>query len=530
MRKNFLKIGINFDKKYSNLQTALHTRKTKVIESLLDGTKKAYKKKKPGLKNKKFKTELSDYSADDPVEATLDVGRPHSDYQKSDYEYESSQASSLNLGGESNFSSYSMHSDISDCEDTSLMNRRQILEIRRQKSIDIDGRIASKIKEKMIRKKGGKNKKGGGLVKQASGKQGGIEFGVGLAEGGSPRVGAGKKGAEREREKEAVGREIEGLKAKMKGILGGKNEKLELGFGGVKKKDKKKGKKQEGRLESIKAKKSSSQRFTTQKSSSSSSVDTEYLDLAAHLDENLDTKLNIDAGQVLKRSHQRASSIELDKTPKSHLTGKSAPKDPYLSGIKEEIAADIQNKKELLHKHPTKSKLADTLRDHLISKEKKKGFLEELAMKHIQQAHKQGIPEPPIDNRPRKPEPAYEEINQYTNTSSKLDTWRTGKLTDFITLKHQVQVEKEDPAKKDAEKSELERDLLDPSKNFLDILDMMLSPENIREPSKKLEEANKPDIQVLKDLIMDRKKKQIQLSRHLLLRFDRKAEKKRGSR
>lgn len=515
MKSNFLKVGINFDKKYSNLQQALSTRKTKVIQSLLDGTKNAYKRKK--RKRAKFNTEYSDHSADEGQGGASRPGKPLSDNEKSNYEYESSADTILD------FDSHSMsHDDMAmnempDDDCVSLMNvqRRNAAYVQDDGDDDrdcgVDGvnmklKKTKKKKEKMIKKPVTRQVLKD-LVKST------------LDDVGSPKNGTTPKLVDKSyiegvdakmKQVKGVGDEIKALKDKVKRIMKEKKDKIKLSFKEDKQKKKKKDKKRpnDGRLDSIKASKTESQRFITFNSPETSSVDTEYLDEAIIKANIFDNPLNND--NICKDTSILDQIKQKLDAPKQLIK----PIDTCLpSLISKEIAADIKNKKDLLHKHALKANLSETLREYILTKEKQKTILEDTTSRQYQINKYGGVSDKIVDSGYTRPAPKYDDINQYTNTSSKIDSRLPGQLTDFITLKNQAKPEIKDKIDEIDDKDEFEKDLLNPGKNFLDILDLMLSPDAILEPLTMIEDIkDKPSIQKLKDLIMDRNKKQIQLS------------------
>lgn len=536
------------------MQNALTSRKEKVLSRLLNGDIAAYKRKKKKKKDadKVFKTEFSDQSADDLN--NNGEGKLHSDNDKSDFEYESSEESFLNFlehsdsDHEISFDSETLSEN--ECISGKVIGRRykRIMNVENsksgnqlmknaQKTNSISNPMEQKTEESLTEKlnKKGKFESGSNFKSEATSSP---SMKKRLMEYSGINQGLVIGGAKFESSNKSISENLKEMNDKLKLMLKGSGEQFELSFSDrLHSPSKRNFNKQDGSLESIKSSKAGSQRLISiQPVKPSVEVDTGYLDKAVTLTaisgpdktEERDPQLKnlIDQSKNEKIGHQ-----EIDKTL-SHKTGvqhqppaentarkdsdKQAGKEQQMRPV-DDFLADIKNKKELLHKQKPVNSLADTLREHFITKEKQKKEIEELAFKKHQMENffNSFGTHTNEQNKQPKPERRYEDINQFTNTSSKIDSWRHGPLTSFITLNKKEVKPPLEEVKEDDEALKFEKELLDPSKNFFDIMDIMLTKvtDNDIVLEKPVKETHRPTITAIKTLIMERKKKQIQLSR-----------------
>lgn len=530
--QNFLKFGIDFDKKYGNIQNALHTRKAKVLDALLRGNKAVYKKKKKKRKAEKaFKTEVSEPSEDENKEWSDPSSRPHTENQKSDYEYQSSEDSMM--GVVDNHASDEESSGLDDTisEDDNLSNvdakqrkakklrgmndiQKQILHLKKLKKQQKKNQFKN---QKTIDEKSKDKTKHGDksditkpyVTKEPKSKKSGLDLDIGL-------------GYDPSKAKSSIGEEIRLMKEKMKNMMGtDKKDKIQLQY--LQPEGSKHSERSyqsiADRLKSMQNNKRSN-KMLPDKSKDLDSLKTDYLDRAAVANaqvlQTLKLKKGVDDPSQKKSTNLDPSSDKLgsdQSDPHSKNISKGHSRHPSdLAGhqlyMPKGLMDDIHSKKEILSKQTSiKPTLAETLREHMLARERQKQEWDELANREAKMA-------PPTlkDIKPVKPIPAYEEINQYINTAAKVDSWNRGNLIDFITLKQK----KEEGHHKEetTEITEYERELFDPSKNFMDILDLMLNPQSDSALAHKIEQVTtRPDIKTIKELLMDRKRKQVQLGK-----------------
>ena len=515
-----------------------------MLESLLNGDKAVYKKqkKKKNKHPKPFKTELSEDEDGKPKEWSDPSSKLHSDNDKSDYEYQSSEDSMMGVkdGPDSGLASSGDEDSITD--DDSLSNvqakKRRARKLKQMSDIQKQMHVLKKLKkqQKKIQEKnrrlaeeqGSKtDKTGTDLLSPTKGK---IKKDPNMKGHDAEKAGLG---FDPSKVKSGISEEIRLMKEKLKNIIPKEKkekDKFQMNFkGGAEgsKSTEKSAMVVGDRLKNIRnIKLQPPNKAVLGKGSSSDSVDTEYLDRAALANAKIQTiKPKPGPYQLLKNTSSKLNSIdklELDNSKgnsktiskfasKAHSRNSSRDQS-YLLDLPKDLVQDILSKKELLHKQPVKSNLMDTLRDHSVTRERQKQQWEEIMAKNNPLYYQTNGK---TDQKPAKSIPTYEEMNQYTNTAAKVDSWNPARLSNLITLQHlKTEQQNEDTAQVETEITEYEKELFDPSKNFMDILDLMLSPESkahIAQPA--LDLASKPDLHTIKELIMDRKKKQIQVGR-----------------
>lgn len=532
--RNFLKYGINFFKKYGNIQNALRARKAKVLESLLGGGKQAYRKKK----SKKYKMGdrafRSEYTVDIDYlrEWSAAKSRPRSDNDKSDFEYESSEDSMIGVKGqgdgclsENDNLSNGKLSDNDDLSNQNARNRklRKIINIADlQKQIKLLKKFkinSDKSKEKKAKAKEEINSKPLANEQNLADK---LKISKDSRKGTLDLDNMGD--SESDNFKATINNQMKDL---LKNNESNDKASLNRSLLFPNKSDDDDLKSAERQQNKQKSKTIS--KISLNKASKDDVLDINYLYRAlmkmAEFSESPRSpkkKLNLlpfDSPQKRRRfdSLEKPRHDDSSRSPKmvskirskTEIHSKTVPELPdFDQNLPKDLLEDIMNKRQLLQKTKSfKLNLADTLRDHTLARERKKTEMEGNVKKAFSPIKK--------DSKTLNSVPSYGEINQFANTPAKVDSWNPNKLTDFVTLNRMVpEPEPDADNKKEEGKNEYEKELFDPTKNFIDILARMFSLKSKSPIAQNIETANtRSDIHTIREMLVERKKEQVQVSK-----------------